>query len=145
MRLLGLTRGSSAATSFPQPCNSTGRAARVSPAPMRTTGCSCLPWNNVSAACRSLPLPKCKGGLRTWMGEGGSTEEQLKRGKRKSFWSCESVFPDCLAAMMTSFSEVMLIQLKDWRTRCPALPAPPPPQSPPPWSPAQALVPSSTP
>lgn len=71
--------------------------------------------------------------------EEGSTEEQLKRGKRKSSWSCESVFPDCLAATMTSFSEVMLTGLRDWRTGCPALPAPLP------WSPAQLLVPSSSP
>lgn len=71
--------------------------------------------------------------------EGGSTEEQLKRGKRKSSWSCESVFPDCLAATMTSFSEVMLTGLRDWRTACPA------PAAPQPRSPAQPLVPSGSP
>lgn len=54
--------------------------------------------------------------------EGGSTEEQLKRGKRKSSWSCESVFPDCLAAPMTSFSEVLLIGLEN-RTSSPGSPS----------------------
>lgn len=54
--------------------------------------------------------------------EGGSTEEQLKRGKRKSSWSCESVFPDCLAAPMTSFSEVLLTGLEN-RTSSPASPS----------------------
>lgn len=68
--------------------------------------------------------------------EGGSTEEQLKRGKRKSSWSCESVFPDCLAAPMTSFSEVLLIGLEN-RTSSPASPSA--------RSPAQPLCPATLP
>lgn len=46
----------------------------------------------------------------------------MKRGKRKSSWSCGSVFPDCLAVLMTSFCEVMLAGLRDRRRTAPASP-----------------------